>query len=236
MGKAKILIVEDEEKIANVIEAYLHHAGFDTLSAGDGKTGLCAFEKERPDAVLLDRMLPELSGDEVLKAIRQISDVPVLMLTAKGGENDVVEGLALGADGYVIKPFRPRELVARLEALLRRFGTSEASAVLTYSDGDLRIDTARHQVYRSEREITLTPNEYKLLSAFLRQPAKVFTREELILCAFGFSYEGYERTIDSHIKNLRAKLEDKTDEPMYILTVRGVGYRFGGKMDGKADA
>ena len=236
MGKAKILIVEDEEKIVSVIEAYLNHAGYETLSAGDGKAALDVFEQERPDAVLLDRMLPELSGDEVLRAIRRLSDAPVLMLTAKGSENDVVEGLKLGADGYVVKPFRPRELVARLEALLRRFGPSDASAVSNYNSGDLKVDIAQHKVWRSGREITLTPNEFKLLSAFVRQPAKVFTREELILCAFGFSYEGFERTIDSHIKNLRAKLEDKADEPQYILTTRGVGYRFGGRADGKSDA
>ncbi len=236
MGKAKILIVEDEEKIVSVIEAYLNHAGYETLSAGDGKAALEVFEKERPDAVLLDRMLPELPGDEVLKAIRRLSDVPVLMLTAKGSENDVVEGLTLGADGYVIKPFRPRELVARLEALLRRFGPPDAASAVTYNGGDLKVDAVPYQVWRAGREIMLTPNEFKLLTAFIRQPLKVFTREELILCAFGYSYEGFERTIDSHIKNLRAKLEDKTDEPKYILTVRGVGYRFGGKADGKADA
>ena len=233
MGRAKILIVEDEAKITSVIEAYLAHAGFDTISAADGKTAICVFEKDRPDAVLLDRMLPEMSGDEVLKVIRQISDVPVLMLTAKGSENDVVEGLALGADGYVIKPFRPRELVARLEALVRRFMPAESNATVTYNNGDLAVDTAQRMVFRKGIEIALTPNEFKLLSAFLRQPAKVFTREELILSAFGFSYEGFERTVDSHIKNLRAKLEDKTDEPVYILTVRGVGYRFGGKADAK---
>lgn len=232
MGKATILIVEDEEKIASVIEAYLSREGYQTLSAGDGKTALSLFEAHRPDAVVLDRMLPVLDGDEVLKTIRQLSDVPVLMLTAKGSENDVVEGLNLGADGYVIKPFRPRELVARLEALLRRFGPKEAGEVITINGGDLKVDMNAHQVWRGGREIPLTPNEYKLMMALVKQPAKVFTREELILCAFGFSYEGFERTIDSHIKNLRAKLEDKADEPEYIRTVRGVGYKFGGKADG----
>jgi DNA-binding response OmpR family regulator len=232
MEKATILIVEDEEKIVSVIEAYLKHEGYQTLSAVDGKTAISLFEMHRPDAVVLDRMLPELNGDEVLKTIRQLSDVPVLMLTAKGSENDVVEGLNLGADGYVIKPFRPRELVARLEALLRRFGPKENGEAITVNGGDLKVDMTAHQVWRGGREIPLTPNEYKLLIALIRQPAKVFTREELILCAFGFSYEGFERTIDSHIKNLRAKLEDKTEEPVYIRTVRGVGYKFGGKSDG----
>ncbi len=232
MGKATILIVEDEEKIVSVIEAYLVRAGYQTLSAGDGKTAISLFEEHRPDAVVLDRMLPELNGDEVLKSIRQQSDAPVLMLTAKGSENDVIEGLTIGADGYVIKPFRPRELVARLEALLRRFGPKEAGETTSYNGGDLKVDAAAHQVFRGGREIPLTPNEYKLLNALIRQPAKVFTREELILCAFGFSYEGFDRTIDSHIKNLRAKLEDKAEEPVYIKTVRGVGYRFGGKADG----
>ncbi len=231
MGKATILIVEDEEKIVSVIEAYLMREGYQTLSAGDGKTALELFEARRPDAVVLDRMLPELSGDEVLKTIRRLSDVPVLMLTAKGSENDVVEGLTLGADGYVIKPFRPRELVARLEALLRRFGPKEDGEAVTYNNGDLKVDSLAHQVWRGGREIQLTPNEYKLLHTLLNQPAKVFTREELILCAFGFSYEGFDRTIDSHIKNLRAKLEDKAEEPAYIRTVRGVGYKFGGKAD-----
>jgi DNA-binding response OmpR family regulator len=232
MGKTTILIVEDEEKIVSVIEAYLKREGYQTLSAGDGKTELSLFEAHRPDAVVLDRMLPVLDGDEVLKTIRQLSDVPVLMLTAKGSENDVVEGLNLGADGYVIKPFRPRELVARLEALLRRFGPKEAGDIIVINSGDLKVNMSAHQVWRGGREIPLTPNEYKLLMALIKQPAKVFTREELILCAFGFSYEGFERTIDSHIKNLRAKLEDKTEEPIYIHTVRGVGYKFGGKTDG----
>ena len=232
MGKATILIVEDEEKIVSVIEAYLKHEGYQTLYAYNGKTALSLFESHRPDAVVLDRMLPELNGDEVLKTIRQLSDVPVLMLTAKGSENDVVEGLNLGADGYVIKPFRPRELVARLEALLRRFGPKENGETITVNGGNLKVDMNAHQVWRGGREIPLTPNEYKLLIAMIRQPAKVFTREELILCAFGFSYEGFERTIDSHIKNLRAKLEDKAEEPVYIRTVRGVGYKFGGKADG----
>ncbi len=231
MGKATVLIVEDEEKIISVIEAYLKREGYQTLSAGDGRTALSLFEAYRPDAVVLDRMLPELSGDEVLKSIRQLSDAPVLMLTAKGSENDVVEGLHLGADGYVIKPFRPRELVARLEALLRRFGPKDAGEAFAYNDGDLKVDLSAHQVWRGSREISLTPNEFKLLIALIRQPAKVFTREELILSAFGFSYEGFERTIDSHIKNLRAKLEDRAEEPAYIRTVRGVGYKFGGKMD-----
>lgn len=231
MGKATILIVEDEEKIVSVIEAYLSHEGYQTLTAYDGKTALSMFEEHRPDAVVLDRMLPEMTGDEVLKTIRQLSDVPVLMLTAKGSESDVVEGLNLGADGYVIKPFRPRELVARLEALLRRFGPKENGEVITVHGSDLRVDMAAHQVWRGGREIPLTPNEFKLLMALVKQPAKVFTREELILCAFGFSYEGFERTVDSHIKNLRAKLEDKAEEPVYIRTVRGVGYKFGGKAD-----
>ncbi len=232
MGKATILIVEDEEKIVSVIEAYLSREGYQTLSAYDGKTALAMFEAHRPDAVVLDRMLPVLDGDEVLKTIRKLSDVPVLMLTAKGSENDVVEGLNLGADGYVIKPFRPRELIARLEALLRRFGHKEDGEATTINGGDLKVDVIAHQVWRGGREIPLTPNEYKLLMALMKQPAKVFTRDELILCAFGFSYEGFERTIDSHIKNLRAKLEDKAEEPVYIRTVRGVGYKFGGKADG----
>ena len=232
MGKGTILIVEDEEKIVSVIEAYLQKAGYQTLCAGDGGTALKVFEENRPDAVVLDRMLPVLSGEEVLSAIRRVCDVPVLMLTAKGSENDVVEGLSLGADEYVIKPFRPRELVARLDALLRRTGLREQEAPVCYRDGDLKVDAAAHRVWRGDREIALTPNEYKLLNALRSQPSKVFTREELILSAFGFSYEGYDRTIDSHIKNLRAKLEERAEEPCYILTVRGVGYRFGGKADG----
>ncbi len=232
MSKGTILIVEDEEKIVSVIEAYLQKAGYQTLSAGDGGTALKVFEDNHPDAVVLDRMLPVLSGEEVLSAIRRVSDVPVLMLTAKGSENDVIEGLGLGADEYVIKPFRPRELVARLDALLRRSGSRDEEPLVCYRDGDLKVDAAAHRVWRGDKEIALTPNEYKLLNALRSQPSKVFTREELILSAFGFSYEGYDRTIDSHIKNLRAKLEERAEEPSYILTVRGVGYRFGGKADG----
>ena len=231
MPKATVLIVEDEEKIASVVKAYMEKADYQVFTALDGSEALNAFEAHHPDAVVLDLMLPKLSGEEVLQAIRRQSSVPVLLLTAKGSESDVVEGLALGADGYVIKPFRPRELVARLDALVRRFSPKEEREVVSFNDGELNWEKTSRRVWRGGREVTLTPNEYKLFQALSAYPGKVFTREELILCAFGFSYEGYERTVDSHIKNLRAKLEDSTESPQYILTVRGVGYRFGGVAD-----
>lgn len=229
MEKKKILIVDDEPKIVEAVSAYLAKSGYETFLAMDGVAAVALFEKNKPDLVILDRMLPGLSGEEVCRVIRRSTRTPIIMLTAKIDEEEKIEGLNMGADDYVTKPFSPRELVARVGSLLRR--TQEGSGLLfdtmSWNQGDLEIDLKAYKVRKSGNLVNLTPNEFKLLSTLVRYPNKTFTREELIESALGIDYDGYERTIDSHIKNLRTKIEDDTANPMYILTVRGIGYKFG---------
>ncbi|MDR0649708.1 MAG: response regulator transcription factor [Synergistaceae bacterium] len=227
---AKILIVEDEIKIAEALCAYLGRAGYAVSQAGDGESGLAAFNASAPDLVILDLMLPKMSGERLCTEIRRVSRVPVVMLTAKSGEDDKVSGFALGADDYVTKPFSPRELVARVNSLLRRSAgdTSPLFSRMSWNGGDLEIDLESRTVWKRGEHAALTPNEYKILSRLARHPNRAFSRDELIDAALGENFGGFERTIDSHIKNLRGKIEDDTSSPVYILTVRGVGYRFGG--------
>lgn len=227
----KILLVEDEEKIAEVVKSFLESKGFAVLIAEDGNKALELFEKESVGLVLLDLMLPELSGEEVCKALRRKSRVPVIMLTAKSDEAAMLEGLGIGADDYITKPFSLKALYARMEAVLRR-SVEELAGMLTrkaFHDGDLIIDYESYYVAKAGEEIKLTPNEYKLLAVLTRYPNKVFTRDELIVLAYGEEFEGYDRTIDSHIKNLRQKVEDDPRTPSYVKTVHGVGYKFGGE-------
>lgn len=229
-SKKRILIVDDETKIVEVIAAYMESNGYITSVAYDGEAALSMFEKIHPDLVVLDLMLPKKSGEEVCKAIRRISRVPIIMLTAKIDEDHKIDGFHMGADDYVTKPFSPRELVARVNSILRR--TSDSTALLyrsmSWNEEDLEIDFEGHVVKKAGSKISLTPNEFKLLSTLIRFPKKTFTREELIDIALNADYEGFERTIDSHIKNLRSKIEDDSANPQYIITVRGVGYKFGG--------
>lgn len=227
----RILVVDDEEKITRVIRAYLEKAGFAVTEAYDGTTALGLAQSGEFDLLVLDLMLPGLSGEDICKHLRQRgSDLPIIMLTAKGAEQERIAGLGLGADDYVVKPFSPGELVARVLAVLRRFGKKQGvlSDVLEFAGGELIIDTLRHEVKHKGETVDLTATEYKLLAAMAKSPGRVFTRGELLGIAQGLLPTGYDRTIDSHIKNLRQKLEPKPDEPRYIRTVYGTGYKFEG--------
>lgn len=226
----KILIVEDEPKIAEAIDAYLKKEGYTMFVAYDGKQALARFENEYLDMIILDLMLPYISGEEVCKTIRKESRIPIIMLTAKASEDSKIEGLNIGADDYITKPFSPRELVARVKSLFRRCsdGISPLFNTMNLNNGDLEVDFNSYTIKKQGVIVNLTPNEFKLFSTLAKYPNKTFTREELINIAFGIDFDGYDRTIDSHIKNLRSKIETDTTNPAYILTVRGIGYRFGG--------
>jgi len=226
----KILVVDDEIKMVEVVKSYLENRGYLVCEAYNGKEALAKFEKENPALVILDLMLPDITGEEICKALRKKSRVPIIMLTAKVEEEDVLNGLNIGADDYVMKPFSPRQLAARVEAVLRR--SSDAlvplSSLLSFNNGELVIDTLKHEVKRNGEEVNLTPNEYKLLLTMAKYPDKTFTRGELIYMALGEDFDGYDRTIDTHIKNMRQKIENDPKNPKYIVTIHGVGYRFGG--------
>ena len=223
----KILVVDDEKSVQDVVRAYLEQDGFVVHVAADGAEGLALAERVKPALIVLDLMLPDVSGEEVCRQIRRRSDVPVRMLTAKAGEDERVGGLALGADDYLTKPFSPRELVARVHAILRRSGGAETPLVqlLSFDGGALEIDTVRHEVRRHGEPVDLTPNEYKLLVALARYPGRAYSRFELVNLVQGFELEVFERTIDAHVKNLRKKIEPDPRQPRYIETVFGVGYR-----------
>lgn len=224
----KILVIEDEVKIVEFIESYLLNSGYEVIKAEAGRKGLELFEDQKPDMVLLDLMLPDISGEDICRRIRKISKIPIIMLTAKTSEESIINGLDIGADDYITKPFSPRQMVARVNALLRRSYEREED-ILSFLQGDLILDPANYSVKKKGLELNLTPSEYKLLLTLAKRPNKVFTREELIQIAFDGDYLGYDRTIDSHIKNLRAKIEDNPKEANYVKTIRGVGYRFGGE-------
>jgi DNA-binding response OmpR family regulator len=222
---ATILIIEDEPELVKVLRSYLEQAGFSVLSAQRGDSGLSLWEQKKPDLVLLDLNLPGMDGLDVARSIRRTSSTPVIMLTARVEEADQLVGLELGADDYITKPFSPRLVVARVRALLRRTEQSpEARQMLRLVD--LEIDLEGHTVRRSGELVELTPTEFNLLVALLSQPGRAFSRLQLLDASQGTAYEGYERTIDAHIKNLRAKLEPDPKKPRYIETVFGVGYRF----------
>lgn len=221
----KILVVDDEIEIVKVVRAYLEQSSFRVLTASDGQQALAVFRHERPDLVILDLNLPKMDGLDVCRAIRRESNTPVIMLTARVAETDRLIGLEIGADDYIVKPFSPREVVARVRTVLRRSGSApEPPSSITI--GDLVIDPIKHEVHLNSRLIELTPTEFNLLSAMAAQPGRAFSRMDLLDAAQGETYEGYERTIDVHIKNLRQKLGDEPRDPTYILTVYGVGYKF----------
>lgn len=224
----KILVVDDEIKILEVVKSYLEREGFSVITETNGNNVLDTFKKEKPDLVILDLMLPGISGEELCKRLRQFSNVPILMLTAKVQESDKINGFSIGADDYLTKPFSPRELVMRVKAILRRTTDDVPLAeVMSFNNDDLVVDLRAHTVRKKGVVVNLTPNEFKILKILIRNPNRVFTREELIEKVMGFDYEGYDRTIDAHIKNLRQKIEDDTKNPVYIKTVYGVGYKFG---------
>jgi DNA-binding response OmpR family regulator len=225
MGRRVVLVVEDEPEIADAVRQYLEKDGYAVAVAGDGERALAEFARLRPDLVLLDLMLPGVDGWEVARRIRQQATTPIIMLTARSAEVDKLLGLELGADDYITKPFSPREVVARVRAVLRRArGAEPAAEVLRIHD--LEIDPLRLEVRRGGVSVSLTPTEFKLLHVLARHPGRVFTRMQLIDQVQGYAFEGYERTVDAHIKNLRRKLEPDPRRPRYVLTVHGVGYRF----------
>jgi len=224
----KVLVVDDEPKIAEVVGSYLSAGGFIPVAAAGGAEALRLFDQERPCLVILDLLLPDLPGEVVCRRLRARSRVPIIMLTAKVEETDAVRGLGLGADDYVTKPFSPRQLMARVEAVLRR--TSESTAalarVLAFGGEDLLVDNAAMQVRKGGKEVDLTPTEFRLLAILTASPGRVFSREELIARALGPDFTGIDRTIDAHVKNLRQKIETDPHHPRYVLTVHGLGYRF----------
>ncbi|MCK4571204.1 response regulator transcription factor [Candidatus Bipolaricaulota bacterium] len=221
----RILIVDDEEMIVRTVKAYLDREGFKTYTAFDGEEALRAFADKGPDLIVLDLMLPKISGIEVTRSIRAKSSVPIIMLTAKAAEADRVVGLELGADDYVVKPFSPRELVARIRAVLRRF-EGEGAEVERIVISGLEIDLKTREVKVEGNEIELTPTEFDLLAYLARHPGQVFTRLQLLREVQGYTYDSFARTIDTHVKNLRRKIEQDPKIPTHILTVHGVGYRF----------
>ncbi len=224
---ATLLIIEDEPELVRVLRSYLEQAGFTVLSSLRGDTGLTTWEDKHPDLVILDLNLPGMDGLEVARRIRQNETrrTPILMLTARADETDQLLGLELGADDYITKPFSPRIVVARVNALLRRSDTGSGSDQ-PIMVADLVIDRQSHNLTRAGVVVELTPTEFSLISTLASQPGRVFSRLQLLEAAQGMAYEGYERTIDAHIKNLRAKLEPDPRNPIYIETVFGVGYRF----------
>lgn len=228
-----ILVVEDEIKIARIVKAYLESDGYRVILADTGKKATEVIEKELPLLVILDLMLPDISGEEVCQQIKELGDIPVIMLTAKTSEDEKVVGFRLGADDYVTKPFSPRELIARVKAVLKRtYKKEEASAEpMSFNNGRLVIDAMRHELKKDNISVNVTPTEFKILLLLAKAPGRVFNRTELIEQALGYQFEGYDRSIDAHIKNLRQKIEDDPKNPTYIQTVYGVGYRFDGKMD-----
>jgi DNA-binding response OmpR family regulator len=221
---ATILIIEDEPELVKVLRSYLEQAGFTVHTAYRGDSGLSTWEHKHPDLVILDLNLPGMDGLDVARAIRRQANTPILMLTARVEEMDQIIGLELGADDYVTKPFSPRVVVSRVRALLRRAETGPIAAQ-ELRIADLEIDLSGHHVLRSGQELDLTPTEFNLLAMLAAQPGRAFSRLQLLEAGQGTAYEGYERTIDAHIKNLRAKLESDPKNPQYIETVFGIGYR-----------
>jgi DNA-binding response OmpR family regulator len=218
-----ILVVEDEPRIAGLVRDYLEQAGFAVLTAGDGSGALVLTRSRRPDALVLDLGLPTMDGLDVIRSLRRDSDVPIVILSARGDESDRIAGLELGADDYVVKPFSPKEVVARVRAVLRR-ADARSSRDERITAGAIEIDTARRRVTVNGRGVTLTPTEFELLVTLAREPGRVWTRSQLLDAIHGFSLDTYERAIDGHVRNLRRKLEPDPASPRYVRTVHGVGY------------
>ncbi len=228
----KILIVDDEPKILDIVEAYLNVKKFQVFRASNGTEAMEKFELVQPNLIVLDLMLPDISGAVICQDIRKTSDVPIILLTAKSTEKDILTGLQMGADDYIVKPFSPKELVARVETVLRR----SASPVVTetkwsFDKGMLVIYPENKQVFKNQQEIILTPTEFEILALLTSHLKQVFSREQLLESVKGLEFDVLDRIIDSHIKNLRQKIEDNTRQPYFILTVYGMGYRFGGRKD-----
>lgn len=226
-----ILAVDDEPKILEVLTSFLESRGFVVFQAETGKRAMEIFEKENIALILLDLMLPDISGEDICRAIRKKSRVPIIMLTAKIEEENLIEGLGIGADDYITKPFSLTELGARVEASLRRASDDLVPLAVknSFRNGDLTVDFERNVIKKKQKEVFLTPSEIKILASLIKYPGRVFTRTELIEIALGSDFDGYDRAIDNHIKNLRQKIEDDSKNPDYVLTIHGLGYKFGGE-------
>jgi DNA-binding response OmpR family regulator len=227
-NKFNILVVDDEQKIVDVVKAYLEKDGYNVVTALDGEMALNIFSNETIHLIVLDLMLPKLSGEEVCQKIRTTSNIPIIMLTAKADEEERIEGISIGADDYLTKPFSARELVVRVRALLRRTyrDTLPPADILSFNNCDLEVDIKKIIVKKQGEPVNITTNEFKILTILLTNPGQVFPREQLVEKAFGIGYEGFDRTIDTYIKNIRHKIEDNPKEPKYIVTVYGMGYKF----------
>jgi len=224
-----VILVEDEKKISDIVMLYLEREGFAVKVAETGQKALNLL-KGGGDLVILDLMLPDIPGEEICKIIRETSDAPIIMLTAKSGEEDRIKGLGIGADDYVVKPFSPRELVARVKAQLRRTKKT-AKEAMSFNKGLLTINTENHEVRKRGGPVVLTPTEFRILMVLAEKPGRVLSRLQLINMVQGYDFEGYDRTIDAHVKNLRHKIEDDQRAPVFIRTVYGVGYKFIGNPD-----
>lgn len=220
-----ILVIDDETEIVEICRDYLTAAGFRVATAGDGRQGLALARREHPDLVVLDLMLPGMDGLDVCRELRRGTDVPIIMLTARIDERDRLIGLELGADDYLTKPFSPRELVVRVRTVLRRAAPSEHAPLVRAMD--LVLDRGRYRAVLPDREVPLTPTEFEILATLASQPGRIFSREQLLMAARGVSFASYERAVDTHIRNIRKKIEPASDEARYVITVHGVGYKFG---------
>jgi len=227
--KIDILIVEDEVKILEVLEAYLKKAGYGVITALNGNEALDKYEQYNPKLIILDLMLPDISGEKICETIRMESDVPIIMLTAKVEEESILDGFSLGTDDYITKPFSPKQVVARVNAILKRTLNYKQDNVLKFNNGNLVLNLDNYEVRKNDNLIELTPSEFKIFLTLCESPKKVFTRGELLDRALGDDSDVYDRIIDSHIKNLRSKIEDNSRSPKYIITVHGIGYKFGGE-------
>ena len=225
-----ILVVDDEKTIVDVIEVYLKKEGYTVFTASNGTEALKIFNNKKINLIILDLMLPDISGEDICKKIKNQIDIPIIMLTAKVNEDDVLNGFKQGADDYVIKPFSVKQLIARVTAILRRYKVNK-NEIMSFNNRDLIIDKDKCEVKKNGDIVKLTPSEYKLLLIFSENSKKLFTRNELLDKAIGEEIDAIDRIIDSHIKNLRSKIEDNSKEPKYILTVYGMGYKFDGKKD-----
>ncbi|MDT8718638.1 response regulator transcription factor [Clostridium sp. 19966] len=223
-----ILIIEDEVNVLDILKAYLEKAGYNVCGTTRGLKGIKLFKSMDFKLIILDLMLPDISGEQVCKIIRETSKVHIFMLTAKSSLSDKIGGLEIGADEYLVKPFSPRELTARVNALFRRIGTDDVKDELCFNDGNLLVDYEKRVVKFKGEEVSLTPNEFDILYALIINKGKVLSREQLINKIGGIDFDGYDRTIDVHIKNIRKKIEEDTRKPKYIITVVKVGYKFGG--------
>ena len=221
----KLLLVDDDPDLLYTLEKYLQQAGYSTVTANNGKSAIDMFETEKPEAALIDVMMPELDGFEVVKKIRSISAIPIILLTARSDETDKIVGLELGADDYVTKPFSPREVVARLKAIMRRGNQNQQEKTSKITINAITADKNTRSVMRDNSHIQLTKTEFDILITLMESPEQVFTRDQIIDRVLGYTYEGFERTIDAHVRNLRKKIEPDANNPVYIKTVFGVGYK-----------